>query len=50
MRLAFDHVRAPLKSELNFGKLLIINELVKLNSLQTFVFWRPDFTGQFFTP
>lgn len=36
IQLAFNHVRIPLKSELNFGKPLIINNLAKHNSLQTF--------------
>jgi hypothetical protein len=39
-QLAFNHVLIPLKSELNFDKLLIVNDLTKCNSLQTFVFWR----------
>ena len=38
IRLAFDLVFTPLKSELNFGKLLIINDLVKFDSLQTLFF------------
>ena len=38
MRLAFDHVRTPLKSELIFSKILIFNDLAKFNSLRTFVF------------
>jgi len=42
IQLAFDHVRIPLKSELNFSNSLIINNLLKFNSLQTFVFWRPE--------
>ena len=37
IQLAFDHVRIPLKSELFFSKHLIINDLVKFNSLQTYV-------------
>ena len=41
IRLAFSRVRIPLKSELNFDKLLIVNGLTKYNSLQTFVLWRP---------
>ena len=41
IRLAFDYVRTPLKSELDFNKSLIANDLTKHNSLQTFVFWRP---------
>ena len=40
-QLAFNHVLIPLKSELNFNKSLIVNDLTKCNSLQTFVFWRP---------
>lgn len=36
IQLAFNHVRIPLKSELNFSKPLIINNLTKHNSLQTF--------------
>ena len=39
-QLAFNHVLIPLKSEFNFDKLLIVNDLTKCNSLQTFVFWR----------
>ena len=35
IQLAFDHVRTPLKSELNFYKSLIFNNLTKFNSLQT---------------
>ena len=31
----------PSKSELDFNKPLIVNDLIKCNSLQTFVFWRP---------
>ena len=57
MQLAFDHVLAPLKSELGFGKLLIINILAKYNSLQTFVSFSGGqrnnisaFTGLFPTP
>ena len=34
-QLAFNHVRTPLKSELNFYKSLIFNNLTKFNSLQT---------------
>ena len=41
MQLAFNRVRIPLKSELNFDKSLIVSDLTKYNSLQTFVFWRP---------
>jgi|GEM_PF-2901319 hypothetical protein len=41
IRLVFDHVLIPLKSELDFNKLLIANDLIKYSSLQTFVFWRP---------
>lgn len=41
IQLAFDHVLAPLKSELNFNKPLVANDLTKHNSLLTFVFWRP---------
>ena len=33
IQLAFDHVSTPLKSELNFSKLLIANDLTKFNSL-----------------
>ena len=40
-RLASNHVCTPLKSELNFNKSLIANDLTKHDSLQTFVFWRP---------
>ena len=36
IRLAFDHVLIPLKSELIFSKILIFNDLAKSNSLQTF--------------
>lgn len=36
IQLAFDHVSTPLKSELNFNKSLIINNLTKYSSLQTF--------------
>ena len=57
MRFAFDHVCTPLKSELGFGKLLIINILTKYNSLQTFVSFSDGqrnnisaFTGLFPTP
>ena len=32
-------VRIPPESELCFNKLLIINNLIKYNSLQTFAFW-----------
>ena len=35
IRLAFEHVLIPLKSEFNFDKLLIVNDLTKCNSLQT---------------
>jgi len=35
IQLAFNHVCIPLKSELNFGKLLIINNLAKSDSLQS---------------
>ena len=35
IQLAFNHVRTPLKSELNFGKLLITNDLAKSDSLQS---------------
>ena len=38
--LRLDHVLTPLKSELDFHKLLITNDLTKCDSLQTFVFWR----------
>ena len=34
-QLAFNHVHTPLKSELNFYKSLIFNNLTKFNSLQT---------------
>jgi len=36
IQLTFDHIRTPLKSELNFNNQLIINNLTKYNSLQTF--------------
>ena len=38
--LRLDHVLTPLKSELDFHKLLITDDLIKCDSLQTFVFWR----------
>ena len=43
IQLASDHVRTPLKSELNFYKPLIFNDLTKFDSLQTLsVYFSPD--------
>ena len=43
IQLASDHVRTPLKSELNFYKPLILNDLAKFDSLQTLsVYFSPD--------